>query len=320
MFLQCVECSTPYPVVLGIPDLRIFPDPYIDKSADRKKGLKVASKLETLGLEDLIDYYYSITSVVPPKHSRLYKRGLMAAGPRSEATLASWRRSETGAQPGASLLEVGCGTGPLLVAASQHYDQVVGVDIAFRWLVVAKKRLAESGVDAPLFCACAEALPFPSQAFNCLAAESVIELVNDQRQALAEFHRVLKPAGRLFLATPNRFSIGPDPHTGIWSGSWLPDRVLAAIVRRQGGIPPKRRFLTEWSLKALVHQSGFQTHSIMLPEIPPEQRAHFGPVMNTVVALYHFARRTFLLRNLLRWVGPSFQLVALRNRASRGQT
>ena len=42
-------------------------------------------------------------------------------------------------------LDLGCGTAPLSIAATKRYKVVAGVDIAFRWLVVAKKRVAEMG-------------------------------------------------------------------------------------------------------------------------------------------------------------------------------
>jgi SAM-dependent methyltransferase len=310
--LTCTACAAHFPIIAGIPDLRVFPDPYIDQEEDRAKGLKVADQLGQLSFAELIDYYYSITSVVPEHHAAVYKRGLLGAEARAEAALTCWRGAVARRASNTTLLEVGCGTGPLLVAASKCNYKVVGVDIAFRWLLVAKKRLEEAGVDAPLICACAEALPFAEDSFDELAMESVLELVTDQNRALEECRRVIRPAGYVFVSTPNRYSVGPDPHTGILAGSWLPERWTATIVRRQGGIPPKRRLLSPRSLMALVNHAGFTTQRVMLPEIPAEQRRHFSKPLNVAVSLYHLAKRLFITRHLLRWIGPSIQLVAVR--------
>ena len=62
--LRCGGCHLQYPVVIGIPDLRLFPDPYIAADDDRTKGLKVAERFADLDFEGLIDFYYSMTSVV----------------------------------------------------------------------------------------------------------------------------------------------------------------------------------------------------------------------------------------------------------------
>ena len=74
---ECDACGEAYPVVAGIPDLRVAPDPYIGFEADRAKAAGLDKALEGRGFEELIDYYYAHTSVVPPQDAALYKRGLL---------------------------------------------------------------------------------------------------------------------------------------------------------------------------------------------------------------------------------------------------
>lgn len=316
--LCCERCLSEYPVVCNIPDLRVSPDPYIDTEADRAKGLRVAEQSGALDFEGLIDFYYSITPVVPPQHARQYKRGLLGGLPRAKAALAAWENASTG-QGGVTrgkMLEVGCGTGPMIVAASATYEQVVGVDIAFRWLVVAKARLAKAGLDVPLICACAEALPFHDSSFDCVVADSVLEHLQSPARALGQARRVMGPKARMFLATPNRFSLGPDPHTGLPAGGMLPESWVAAYVKRQGGIPPKRHLLSIFTLVRLLERCGFDRHRIFLPDIAPEQRAQFSGLMQAAIGAYHVAKRVPLSRYLLYLIGPLLYAVAERGAAN----
>jgi len=311
-FLRCLSCNRVFPVILDIPDLRVFPDPYIDTEADRAKGLQVAAHMEELSFPELVDFYYSITSVVPPRHARQYKRGLMAGIARAEAALTSWESAVTGNGNvhADSVLDVGCGTAPFLVATASRFKKVVGVDIAFRWLVVAKKRLAEANLDAPLICACAEALPFPTGTFDWVVADSVLEHVQDQPKALAECHRAMRAGGYFFVSNPNRYSLGPDPQAGLWAGGFVPDRWLAAYVRWQGGLPPKRRLLSTRSLSRLIREAGFYPPQIQLPDVPVGQRSHFGKGTKLLIDLYHIAKRLPVSREILHWIGPLLHAVA----------
>lgn len=311
--LVCESCRRDFPVILDIPDLRVFRDPYIEKEADHAKGLQIAARFDELDFAALVDFYYSITSAVPKEDARRYTRGLLGGAARARASLETWEKTTSNGHklraPG-RLLEIGCGTAPLLVAAASRFDQVVGVDIAFRWLVVAKKRLADEGLDLPLICACAEALPFPDETFERVVADSVLEHVSDQQKTMAQCHRVLTQTGCLFVSTPNRFSLGPDPQVGIWGGGMLPERWLAAYVERQGGIPPKRRLLSARSLSALIHQAGFCPPQVMLPDIANGQRDHFGKGMRMMIDVYQTAKRLPVSRQALQLVGPLLHAVA----------
>jgi ubiquinone/menaquinone biosynthesis C-methylase UbiE/uncharacterized protein YbaR (Trm112 family) len=307
--LVCRACSHCYPIILGIPDLRIFADPYIDIEADRKKGLLVGSRMEDLSFGQLVDYYYSITPAVPPAHAERYKRGLMIGVPRASGDLSSWEAMARPSNSGA-LLEVGCGTGALLVAAHSRFSRVAGVDISFRWLVVAKRRLSEAGMTAPLICACAEALPFAPEQFDTVALQSALETVQDQRKVVRECRRLLRPSGHICISTPNRYSLGPDPHIGVLAGGWLPDRWVEAYARKHGAVPPKRNLLSAKSLRTLLEDAGFRDIRIDVPEVAREQRRAFGFAARTLIAGYHASRHIPVTKAVLELVGPLLHAVA----------
>ena len=48
-----------------------------------------------------------------------------------------------------------------------------------------------------------ESLPFADASFDLVTCTEVIEHLEHYRQTLREMHRVLKPAGRLVVTTPN---------------------------------------------------------------------------------------------------------------------
>jgi SAM-dependent methyltransferase len=312
--LQCTGCRHGFPVVCGIPDLRVHPDPYIEPEADRAKGRILAARFDELTFDELVAYYYGITPAVPPHHARRFTAGVLAAPARSAASLEAWEAQVAPADrdPAGGLLEVGCGTAPMLLAAHRRFELLVGVDVAFRWLVLAKKRLAEAGVEAVLLCASAEALPLRDGLFDRVVADSVLEVVRDQAATVAECRRVLRPGGALFVTTPNRFSLGPDPHLGVWAGGLLPPSWLAAYARRQGAVPPQRQLLSAFTLGRLLEGAGFARPRVLVPDIPAEQRGRLAWPLRALVGVYQAARRIPISRSVLRWIGPLLHAVALK--------
>ena len=311
--LRCSACARAYPIIAGIPDLRLWPDPYIGMEEDRAKGEKLASECAGLSFADSVELYYRLTTVVPAFQARAFTRALLAAAPRAAHALEQWEHGtdRTAEATGAlDLLEVGCGTAPLLVGAAAKYGHVAGVDVAFRWLVLARKRLQEAGLELPVLCACAEALPFPDAMFGRFVLDSTLEHLRDQTRGLEEAQRVMRPRARLFIATPNRRSLGPDPHAGIWAGGWLPDRVVGAYVRRKGGIPPKRKLLSTGELRRGLVRAGFDEVRTFVPEVPAGQRSGFGPGLRRIIDAYNTAVRTPPGRAVLLRIGPLLHAVA----------
>ena len=93
------------------------------------------------------------------------------------------------------MLDAGTGSGgmaPLL----DRYGTLVGVDASRHLLGLARPRLPR------LAAASLAGLPFRSEVFDAVFACDVIEHVADERAALGELHRVVKPDGRLVLTVP----------------------------------------------------------------------------------------------------------------------
>jgi arsenite methyltransferase len=106
-----------------------------------------------------------------------------------------------GAQPGDSVLDVGCGPG---FYSRELLDQVgkagsvTGVDQSPQMLAVAMRR-SESFGNARFEQGDATRLPVETGGFDRALSVQVLEYVADVTAALAELHRVLRPGGRLVV-------------------------------------------------------------------------------------------------------------------------
>lgn len=313
--LSCPSCERTFPIIFDIPDLRVFADPYIDIESDRAKGAFLASRTRDLTFEETIRFYYDNTPAVSVQQAEQFTRGLLSGVARCQAAIATWGHD---GNPGNSdrdspILDVGCGTGPLLSVVGDRPGSV-GVDIAFRWLVIAKKRLQEANVDVPLICACAEALPFPASSFHRVVADSALEHFRGQAQALEEFLRVLRPSGYLSVTTPNRYSVGPDPHLNLWAGGYVPERLLKRYALKRGTVPPRRKLLSRGSIQRELRAAGFEQISLDLPDVPSEQRDRFGRGIRLLVNTYERMKQIPVFRQVLFTIGPL--LVATARKAS----
>lgn len=127
---------------------------------------------------------------------------------------------------GAHVLDVGTGSG--LIA--EHFSQLVGD----RGRVVGVDRVNQMQTDAAEFVPVSStALPFPDASFDVVITNHVIEHVGDradQKHHLQEIGRVLKPAGLVYLAMPNRWS-PVEPHFKLPLLSWLPRQLRTPYVR-----------------------------------------------------------------------------------------
>jgi SAM-dependent methyltransferase len=95
-----------------------------------------------------------------------------------------------------SILDVGCGTGGTLMAL-QEFGEVSGIELDEN----AVKCCHERGL-AQVKQGVAESLPYPDGTFDMVFALDVIEHLDDDQIALAEFRRVLKPNGTLLVTVP----------------------------------------------------------------------------------------------------------------------
>ncbi|MGW7535418.1 class I SAM-dependent methyltransferase [Amycolatopsis sp. NPDC054798] len=96
------------------------------------------------------------------------------------------------------VLEVAVGTGRNLPWYPPDV-RLTGIDLSPSMLDLARRRAAETGRQATLAEADAQSLPFPDRTFDTVVCTLGLCGVPDERVALAEMHRVLRPGGQLLL-------------------------------------------------------------------------------------------------------------------------
>lgn len=105
----------------------------------------------------------------------------------------------------ASVLEIGCSGGPLLLQLRQAgYTHLTGIDVSSRAIATAQQRgLADVHVMD------GTRLEFADNSFDLVIASDVLEHIEDEATALREWHRVLRPGGQLLVFVP--------AHAFLWS-------------------------------------------------------------------------------------------------------
>ena len=311
---RCGGCGRSYAVVAGIPDLRHdYADPYVTRDEDLARARELEARFDELDLLGLLQEHWR-RSGKPPELAERFLAGDRVAASRAGSYLdgVEGRRGRP-LGPGDVVLEVGCGTAALAAAAAERTGAAIATDISMRWLVLAKKRLAEIGAaNVELVCCNAEDPPFREGTFTLVMAGDVIEHVGSQPRFATGCARILAPGGMLFLATPNRFSLSLEPHVRLWGVGMLPRGLAKRYVRAVRHAPYDHvRLLSSRALRRLLEDAGLQP-AIVAPGIPPATRATYDGVEGRLIDVYNRVRGRRPVQRALLGVGPFFHVFATK--------
>jgi SAM-dependent methyltransferase len=136
----------------------------------------------------------------------------------------AWRRMALDYVAGPRVLEVGFGTGELLIALGERGFQATGIDASRAMQRVAGRKLRARGWSVPRLLASATALPFAAHAFDSVVSTFPAGYILEV-PSLRELARVLRPDGALIivglaveLPTSVRFPLSIVP--GEWGPLW----------------------------------------------------------------------------------------------------
>lgn len=168
--------------------------------------------------------------------------------PRYDKAIAFFERVQFGdgrewvcAQAEGDVLEVAVGTARNLAFYPDDV-RLTGLDFSPAMLALARTRAAELGRGIDLREGDAQALPFPDESFDTVVCTLGLCGFPDERAAIAEMHRVLRPQGTLLLLD----HVGSH-HRLLHFGQWLLEKMT---VRTIGDYQTRRPL-------PLVEQAGF---------------------------------------------------------------
>jgi len=100
-------------------------------------------------------------------------------------------------------LEIGSGSGDMLLAAAKKGFKVTGVEYSSHACQTAQSRLLKEGLEGEIICGEIDAISSRSGEFDVCVMADLIEHVRDPRHFVEVLHRVLRPGGVIFIATPS---------------------------------------------------------------------------------------------------------------------
>jgi len=123
-----------------------------------------------------------------------------------------------GLSAGASVLDVGCGSGTLAIAAARRVGptgNVHGIDPSPEMIARARRKAQKAAVATDFQTAAAQKLPFPDGRFDVVLSTLVLHQIPHEALSMcaSEMRRVLRPGGRLLAV-----DIDPaDPRNPSWT-------------------------------------------------------------------------------------------------------
>ena len=309
---RCASCAGTYPVRHGIPDFRLRPDEYMSLEDELSKIEKLLAP-PPKSFRELLSFYYALSPESPPNLYAHYIAAMENSGARGSALVRKLLERSPDL-PRNRFLDLGCGTAGVAIGAANQFTEVVALDAALRWLLVARQRFEELGnreTGIALICANAEALPFRSSTFDAVIADSVIEHVRDSTRMRDETIRVLTSGGGLLFTTNNRFSILPEPHVRILGFGLVPRRWMESFARTLRKTPYKTRLHSRRELRRLFR-------GVARVELPVYGPGELGESNERTRRIWEMMRRVPPVRWLMGPVVPQYFISGRMNQHDAG--
>ena len=304
---QCLSCCLNFPVIEGIPDFRLFPDPYLSVAEDTARTKIVLNKINELSLKDLLVHYWSFSDVTPPLLREKFVTNALNGEARGQRLFDLLTKKNTNIP--ARLIDIGCGTGNFLAVAAKYVQQPIGVDIAMRWLHLSRQRFIDKGLEVPaLVCCCAEYLPFKTESFDMAVMASTLEFLQDEKLALKELSRVINVNGAVIINTVNRFSLAKNPYVHLWGVGFLPKAWQINYVRKRQSASFENISLHSYQqVKSLSYQA-FSQVDIALADVNEQTLSRLSNRTKYLIYLYRFLKKIPIIILLLKQIAPEWDI------------
>jgi SAM-dependent methyltransferase len=181
-FLQCNSCQKSYQIVDGVPRMMVDLGDRADlaESWGFQWAQQAEGKLETTTYygeteEQELDNFFSYLGITPD----------------------SLRDS--------IVLDAGCGCGRLTRMLGRYGAEIIGIDIASS--IEQIYRDCQPGQNVHIMQADIDNLPFKDEVFDCVWSKLSVCYVRNPEAAFEKLSAVLKPAGRIMVAVPDKTSL-----------------------------------------------------------------------------------------------------------------
>jgi SAM-dependent methyltransferase len=146
----------------------------------------------------------------------------------STARFAVALAERVGVAPGARVIDIGCGPGALALHLASRGAEVTAIDHSPAMVARLHQRAEQQGLRMAARAMDGQALAFPEGSFDLALSAFGIFLFPDNHAGLAEAVRVVRPGGRVALATwQGRFGAGPSLLLHRAFAELFPDRPIA---------------------------------------------------------------------------------------------
>jgi len=189
--------------------------------------------------------------------------------------------------PGATVLDVACGTGVVALTAARQGSKAAGLDLSPVLIERARHNATVAGVEIDFIEGDVEALPYPDESFEVVLSQFGHMFAPRPSVAVQEMLRVLRPGGRIAFSTwpPELFTAQqfsfiarylPPPSSGAELAAPPPLWGDPNIIRERLG--------------AGVTGIAFERDTLMVPSLSPRhfqawQEATIGPLTKIVDSL-----------------------------------
>lgn len=155
--------------------------------------------------------------------------------------------------PADRVLDVGTGTGPLLLRASRGLGPgglLVGLDVSHEGLLAARTAAGEGRTPTLWAQGLAVPLPFKNESFDCVLVGFALRHLGAPDDVLRELRRVLTPGGRLVILDFLRPLPGPVAWAGLAYLFWAVP-IVSGLLSRRRSVYRLARYLPHTILDAL---------------------------------------------------------------------
>jgi SAM-dependent methyltransferase len=171
----------------------------------------------------------------------------------------AWARVWRGALPSppCDVLDVGTGTGQVALLLAELGYCVTGIDLAEGMLELARAKGA--GLPTPPTLQLGDAVdpPFPPAGFDAITNRYLLWTLREPARALANWHRLLRPGGRL-VAVDSTWYAGGIPRDGSREAHPDGDEFLRLNDEEVVAALPLAEAETIEAMAALVREAGFR--------------------------------------------------------------